>query len=221
MENEQRYFIMYVDISEMRETGECKKEREIGLKSNGEPIMSELGSVVNDHIGNSMPFPDEIVGANIFRISQENGIWFVDAPFNVHWAGPRKEVPDFVTSEIRGEYEYYAVQPSDPWSYYSYCVCSGVPEMIIPSMGMSVGDLNAELLKDLLVEVDIETFMITVEDQFDEKECWTDFFHCINCDELIHVDDDANNECGRCGCREPGHPAPEGIDWNDLNEEWQ
>jgi hypothetical protein len=218
---------MYVDISEMRSKADLAAEREIGVKPGGEKITSHLGSVIHDYIESSSPFPDDIVEAEIIRISrhtnyQEPVTWFVDTALTVHWTGHRDEIPDFLTSKISGDYEYFVAQPSlkgiaSP--YYSFTDCEGVGEIMIPSMGKTLGELSEEDLQGLFVEIDIDTFVLL--DENSEEMCWNDTFHCINCSELIHVDDDANNCCGRCGCREPSHPAPEDVDFWDLHEEWR
>jgi hypothetical protein len=217
-----RYFAMFVDISEMTSRFALSKVREIGITPDGERIMSELGSVVHDHIGSNTPIPDEVIGGCVFRIALHKGEWFVDAPMMVHWVGHREDIPDFVESEIHGDYEYFAAQPSGRGlrsTYYAYTHCEGVAGIQFPSLGKAVSELSQEELDGLFAEIDPESFVV-IDENGDEMH-WDSTFHCINCNEIIHEDDDANNCCGQCGCSEPGHPAPEGVNYYHLHEEWQ
>ena len=70
----------------------------------------------------------------------------------------------------------------------------------------------------LFAEIDPESFIVINENG--DEMYWDSTFHCINCNELIHEDDDANNCCGQCGCSEPSNPAPEGTNYHHLHEEW-
>jgi len=222
-----RYFAMFVNHSEMKTKADLATERDIGVTSEGEKITSSLGSVIHDHIGSNRPFPEDIVGCIIFRISRAvpfkgaSATWFVDNGFSVYWSGRLDDIPDYVTSQISGDHEHFVAQPTASGlgsPYYSFTSCEEVGEVLIPSLGKTVGELSEKDLPDLFIEVDIDTFH--VEDGDGEQMPWVDTFHCISCSEIIHDDDDSNGYCGKCYCPEPAHPAPEDVNYADLYEEW-
>jgi len=222
-----RYFVNYIDyeeISELRKTGH---ERPIGRYEDGEEIMSNLGTVVQQYVGlasapgeDVIDNPPEVIGISKTESRWNPGqvIWWMARPIQLSWIKLRSEL-EFEVPGCSRDYVGGQDEKSDWWSFYAESPCYAIANLKLND-GRSLDEVPDDELQTLFAEVDFENFKFDPQgaigslekskefhgDALEEID-YDDLCICINCECLIHVDDSSNGICGECGCGNPEHPA--------------
>ena len=222
-----RYFVNYIDyeeISELRKTGH---ERPIGRYEDGEEIMSNLGTVVQQFVGlastpeqDVIDDPPEVIGISKTESRWNPGevIWWMARPIQLSWIKLRSEL-EFEVPGCSRDYVGGQDEKSDWWSFYAESPCYAIANLKLND-GRSLDEVPDDELQTLFAEVDFENFKFDPQgaigslekskefhgDALEEID-YDDLCICINCECLIHVDDSSNGICGECGCGNPEHPA--------------
>jgi len=222
-----RYFVNYIDGKETFELMKTKHERPIGRYEDGEEIMSNLGTVVQQYIGlasapgqDVIDNPPEVIGISKTESRWNPGevIWWMARPIQLSWIKLRSEL-EFEVPGCSRDYVGGQDEKSDWWSFYAESPCYAIANLKLND-GRSLDEVPDDELQTLFAEVDFENFKFDPQgaigslekskefhgDALEEID-YDDLCICINCECFIHVDDSSNGICGECGCGNPEHPA--------------
>lgn len=222
-----RFFVNYIDYEEISELRKTEHERPIGRYEDGEEIMSNLGTVVQQYVGlastpeqDVIDNPPEVIGISKTESRWNPGqvIWRIARPIQLSWIKLRTEL-EFEVPGCSREYVGGQDEKSDWWSFYAESPCYAIANLKLND-GRSLGEVPDDELQTLFAEVDFENFKFDPQgaigslekskefhgDALEEID-YDDLCICINCECLIHVDDSSNGICGECGCGNPEHPA--------------